>query len=227
MLQLESLQQSWHSANNGQRPLSIPAIDHLTAVTHLSRALHAAAERTLCLLVMKHACKICYVISFSLCLGTCNAISSPIQPHVAIDTQFELVFCSLRLNAPIKVLDTCELLMELVMLKPHLIQVMIPIGAALGTRTVLHECASLFGGGDADITYLLQGCQKVYQLCLVHHRIEALLRDQKLQQKAAEGPVAVTSVLHMLEGYDTKAGIVQTALLADGSSQQLAQKANS
>ena len=67
---------------------------------------------------------------------------------------------------------------------------------------------SLCGGRDADITYLLQGCEQVCHLCLVYHRIEALLRDQKLQQEAAEGPAAVTSVLKMLEGYGTKTGTV-------------------
>ena len=48
--------------------------------------------------------------------------SSPVQLMYQL-TFILLVLCSLRLNAPIKVLDTCELLMELVMLKPHLIQV--------------------------------------------------------------------------------------------------------
>ena len=102
MLQLESQQQSWHSVDNGQRLLSIPAIDHLTVVTHLSRALHAAAERMSCLFVLKHASAIRTAMNSSQCLSAIwvhamlyhDQALKPCTTHVSIDIHFA---CALQL----------------------------------------------------------------------------------------------------------------------------------
>lgn len=58
----------------------------------------------------------------------------------------------------------------------------------------------------------------VCQLCLMYNRVEAMLRAQKLQQAAAEGPMAVQSMLNLLDSDGDKDAkpLGGAALVTDG-----------
>ena len=68
---------------------------------------------------------------------------------------------------------------------------------------------------------VMQGCEKVCQLCLVYNRVEASLWAQRLLQKAAQSPIVVPSVLDMLKGETGKIATAEDTgvqLVADGRS---------